>query len=118
MDEQQRDERDQAMRASTPVDIAAGTEADDPWVGEQLARARRDLDKLDQSLIRGTLARREVLRLTELTPIEAPFLTNHREISSGDCWAVDGKGRLHKEVGGRWYPQSNLSEATYVVRTS
>lgn len=81
-------------------------------------QARQFIISVEDATIRGVQARCEVLKLAGLTLIRGEFHTNHGSGFDGGLYAVDALGRLHKEVGGSWVPQSRGGEASYVVRTA
>lgn len=114
------------MRDETPIHA---TERD-PNLRILHERVQRKLEEHESHLHESAHAIAETLRAGGLRLLDAPFRTNHGEDFDihpsrhllAPPWAVDGNGRLHKSVGGRWIPQSNFSvdppSPTYVVRTS
>lgn len=81
-------------------------------------QARQFILSVQDATVRGVQARCEVLKLAGLTLIKGEYYTNNGPGGLGEgLSAVNILGRLHKEVGGQWVPQSRNGEPTYVVRT-
>lgn len=94
----------------------------DPWLEREMAAARSSqIQHVDEVILRGVQARRELLRALELTDLsDGPFRTHDgQQFNHSGGYALDQEGRLHKEVAGRWIRQCDPdgSGPLFVVRT-
>lgn len=107
---------DELNRGSISVGRGRGHYQGDWNFDRMWPEAKMFLTKTEAALVAGVQARCEVMRFAGLRIVDPPFSTSTGQIFDGGLYTVDENGRLHKEVGGEWVPQTHGGEPSYVVR--